>query len=121
MLRDGADLGLMLSLVLLALELRDELELIADVHVRQELVVLEDEDQQLQALACPLLLAHRGQVRVGDGDAPLVGREQQDIGGQEKLSGNVVPPHRAFFRWMTIHDGGLPTPGGLGECAVKRR
>ena len=115
------DLGLTCGLVPLALELGDQLELISDTRVRQELVVLEDKAQQLQALARPLLLAHLGQVRVGDGDAPLVGREQQDIGGQEKLYGNVVPPHRAFFRWMTIHDAGLPTPGGLGECAVKRR
>ena len=120
-LHEGADLDLTRGLVLLTLELGDQLELIADTHVGHELVVLENEAQQLQALARPLLLAHLGQVRVGDGDAPLVGREQQDIGGQEKLSGNVVPPHRAFFRWMTIHDGGLPTPGGLGECAVKRR
>lgn len=120
-LHEGADLGLTRGLVLLTLELGDQLELIADTRVRQELVVLEDKAQQLQALARPLLLVHLCQVRVGDGDAPLVGREQQDIGGQEKLSGNVVPPHRAFFRWMTIHDGGLPTPGGLGECVVKRR
>ena len=54
-------------------------------------MVLEDKAQQPQALARPLLLAHLGKVRVGDGDAPLVGREQQDIGGQVKLSGNVVP------------------------------
>ena len=120
-LHEGADLGLTRGLVLFTLELGDQLELIADTRVRQELVVLEDKAQQLQALARPLLLVHLCQVRVGDGDAPLVGREQQDIGGQEKLSGNVVPPHRAFFRWMTIHDGGLPTPGGLGECVVKRR
>ena len=120
-LREGADLGLTRGLVLFTLDLGDQLELIADTRVRQELVVLEDKAQQLQALARPLLLAHLGQVRVGDGDAPLVGREQQDIGGQEKLSENVVPPHRAFFRWMMIRDGGLPMPGGLGECAVKRR
>ena len=120
-LHEGADLDLTRGLVLLTLELGDQLELIADTHVGQELVVLEDETQQLQALARPLLLAHLGQVQVGDGDAPLVGREQQGIGGQEKLSGNVVPPHRAFFRWMTIHDGGLPALGGLGVCAVKRR
>ena len=78
-------------------------------------MVLEDKAQQPQALACPLLLAHLGKVRVGDGDASLVCREQRDIGGQEKLSGNVVPPRRAFFRWMTIHDGGVPALGGLGE------
>lgn len=90
-LHEGADLGLTRGLVLLTLELGEQLELIADTHVGQELVVLEDKAQQLQALARPLLLAHLGQVRVGDGDAPLVGREQQDIGGQEKLSGNVVP------------------------------
>ena len=120
-LHEGADLDLTRGLVLLTLELGDQLELIADTHVGQELVVLEDETQQLQALARPLLLAHLGQVQVGDGDMPLVGREQQGIGGQEKLSGNVVPPHRAFFRWMTIYDGGLPTPGGLGDCAVTRR
>ena len=117
-LHEGADLGLTRGLVLFPLELGDQLELIADTRVRQELVVLEDKAQQLQALARPLLLAHLGQVRVGDGDAPLVGREQQDIGGQEKLSENVVPPHRAFFRWMTIRDGGLPALGGLGECTV---
>ena len=90
-LHEGADLGLTRGLVLLTLELGEQLELIADTHVGQELVVLEDKAQQLQALARPLLLAHLGQVRVGDGDAPLVGREQQDIGGQEKLSENVVP------------------------------
>ena len=118
---EGADLGLTRGLVLLALELRDQLELIADTHVGQELVVLENEAQQLQALACPLLLAQLCEVLAGDGDASLVGREQRDIGGQEKLSGNVVPPHRAFFRWMTIHDGGLPVPRRLGECTVKRR
>lgn len=83
-------------------------------------MVLEDKVQQPQALACPLLLAHLGKVRVGDGDASLVCREQQGIGGQEELSGNVVPPRRAFFRWMTIHDGGVPALGGLGECTVKR-
>ena len=120
-LHEGTDLGLTRGLVLLALELRDQLKLIADTHVGQELVVLEDKAQQPQALACPLLLAHLGKVRVGDGDASLVCREQRDIGGQEKLSGNVVPPHRAFFRWMTIHDGGLPAPRRLGECTVKRR
>ena len=116
---EGADLGLTRGLVLLALDLCDQLELISDTRVRQELVVLEDKAQQPQALACPLLLAHLGKVRVGDGDASLVCREQQGIGGQEELSGNVVPPRRAFFRWMTIHDGGLPAPGGLGECTVK--
>lgn len=54
-------------------------------------MVLEDEAQQLEALACPLLLAQLGEVLAGDGGAPLVGREQQDSGGQEKLSGKVVP------------------------------
>ncbi len=54
-------------------------------------MVPENEAQQLQALARPLLLAQLGEVLAGDGDAPLVGRKQQDIGGQEKLSGNVVP------------------------------
>ena len=117
-LHEGADLGLTRGLVLFTLELGEQLELISDTRVRQELVVLEDKTQELQALARPLLLVHLSQVRVGDRDAPLVGREQQDIGGQEKLSGNVVPPHRAFFRWMTIHDGGLPTPRRLGECTV---
>lgn len=120
-LHEGAELGLTRGLVLLTLELRDQLELITDTHVRQELVILEDKTQQLQALARPLLLAQLCEVLACDGDTPLVGREQRDIGGQEKLSGNVVPPHRAFFRWMTIHDGGVPAPGGLGECAVKRR
>lgn len=90
-LDEGTGLGLTRGLVLLVLELRGQFELIADAHVGQELVVLEDRAQQFQALARPLLLAHLGQVRVGDGDAPLVGREQQDIGGQVKLSGNVVP------------------------------
>lgn len=118
---EGADLGLTRGLVLLALELCDQLELIADTHVGQELVVLQNEAQQLQALACPQLLAQLGEVLACDGDASFVGREQRDIGGQEKLSGNVVSPHRAFFRWMTIHDGGLPALGGLGECTVKRR
>lgn len=61
-------------------------------------MVLEDEAQQLEALACPLLLAQLGEVLADDGGAPLVGREQQDSGGQEKLSGKVVPPRRAFFR-----------------------
>lgn len=120
-LHEGADLGLARSLVLLTLELRDQLELIADTHVGQELVILEDKTQQLQALARPLLLAQLREVLAGDGDAPLVGREQRDIGGQEKLSGNVVAPHGAFFRWMTIHYGGLPAPRRLGECTVKRR
>ena len=55
-------------------------------------MVLEDEAQQLEALACPLLLAQLGEVLADDGGAPLVGREQQDSGGQEKLSGKVVPP-----------------------------
>lgn len=82
-LHEGADLGLTLGLVLLALELRHQLELIADAHVGEQLVVLEDEAQQLQALARPLLLAELREVLAGDGDAPLVGREQQDIGGQE--------------------------------------
>lgn len=82
-LHEGADLGLTRGLVLLALELGDQLELISDMHVGQELVVLENEAQQLQALARPQLLAYLGQVRVGDGDASLVGREQRDIGGQE--------------------------------------
>ena len=79
---------------------------------------MEDKTQELQALARPLLLAQLREVLAGDRDAPLVGREQRDIGGQEELSGNVVPPHRAFFRWMTIHDGGLPAPRRLGECTV---
>lgn len=94
-LDEGTGLGLTRGLVLLVLELRGQFELIADAHVGHELVVLEDRAQQFQALARPLLLAHLGQVRVGDGYAPLVGREQQDIGGQVKLSGNVVPliPH----------------------------
>ena len=81
-------------------------------------MVLENDAQQLQALARPQLLAQLGEVLACDGDASLVRREQRDIGGQEKLSGNVVPPHRAFFRWMTIHDGGLPAPRRLGECTV---
>lgn len=85
------DLGLTRGLVPLALELGDQLELISDTRVRQELVILEDEAQRLQALARPLCLAHLGQVLAGDGDAPLVGREQQDSDGQEKLSENVVP------------------------------
>ena len=76
-LDEGTGLGLTRGLVLLVLELRGQFELIADAHVGQELVVLEDRAQQFQALARPLLLAHLGQVRVGDGDAPLVGREQQ--------------------------------------------
>ena len=63
---EGADLGLTRGLVLLALDLCDQLELIADTHVGQELVVLENEAQQLQALACPLLLAHLGQVGVDE-------------------------------------------------------
>lgn len=119
-LHDGADLGLTRGLVLLTLELGDQLELIADTHVGQELVVLEDKTQELQALARPLLLAQLREVLAGDRDAPLVGREQQDIGGQEKLSENVVPPYRAFFRRMTIHDGGLPAPRRLRECTVRR-
>lgn len=69
-LHEGADLGLTRGLVLFTLELGDQLELIADTHVGQELVVSEDKTLQLQALARPLLLAHLGQVRVGDGDAP---------------------------------------------------
>lgn len=120
-LHEGACHGLTFGLVFLPLELRDELELSSDTHVKQELVVLEGKAQQLQALARLLLLAEMREVLAGNGDAPLVGRQQQDIRGQEKLSGNVVPPRRAFFRWMTIHDGGLPVPGGLGECSVKRR
>ena len=80
---EGADLGLTRGLVLLALELRDQLELIADTHVGQELVVLEDKTQQFQALARPLLLAQLGEVLACYGDASLVGREQRDIGGQE--------------------------------------
>ena len=86
-----------MRLCLSALKLRDELELIADTHVGQELVILEDEAQRLQALARPLRMVHLGQVLAGDGDAPLVGREQQDSDGQEKLSGNVVPLI-VFFR-----------------------
>lgn len=70
------DLGLTRGLVPLALELGDQLELISDTRVRQELVILEDEAQRLQALARPLRLAHLGQVLAGDGDEPLVGREQ---------------------------------------------
>lgn len=72
-LHEGADLGLTRGLVLLALELGDQLELIADTHVGQELVVLEDKTQQLQALARPLLLAHLCEVLACDGDASLVG------------------------------------------------
>lgn len=74
-LREGADLGLTHGLVLLTLELRDQLELIADTHVGQELVVLENEAQQLQALARPQLLAQLGEVLACGGDASLVGRE----------------------------------------------
>ena len=73
-LHEGADLGLTCGLVLLTLELRDQLELIADTHVGQELVILEDKTQQLQALARPLLLAQLREVLVGDRDTPLVGR-----------------------------------------------
>ena len=73
-LHEGTDLGLTCGLVLLALELRDQLELIADAHVGEQLVVLEDEAQQLQALARPLLLAELREVLAGDGDASLVGR-----------------------------------------------
>ena len=30
--------------------------------------------------------------------------------------------YRVIYRGLLLrHDGGLPTPGGLGECAVKRR
>lgn len=74
-LHEGADLGLTCGLVLLTLELGDQLELIADTHVGQELVVLEDETQQLQALARPLLLAQLCEVLACDGDVPLVGRQ----------------------------------------------
>lgn len=56
-LHEGADLGLTRGLVLFTLELGDQLELISDTRVRQELVLLEDKAQQLQALARPLLLA----------------------------------------------------------------
>ena len=42
---EGSDLGLTRGLVLVALELSDQLELIADAHVGQELVVLEDKTQ----------------------------------------------------------------------------
>ena len=82
-LHEGADLGLTRGLALFTLELGDQLELIADTHVGQELVVSEDKTLQLQALARPLLLAQLGEVLACDGDASLVGREQRDIGGQE--------------------------------------
>ena len=94
-LHESADLGLTCGLVLLPLELGDELELIADAHVGEQLVVLEDEAQQLQALARPLLLAELGQLLAGDGDAPLVGRQQQTRNGQERrLSGTRRPQDR---------------------------
>ena len=94
-LHESADLGLTCGLVLLPLELGDELELIADAHVGEQLVVLEDEAQELQALARPLLLAELGQVLAGDGDAPLVGRQQQTRNGQERrLSGTRRPQDR---------------------------
>ena len=115
---EGKHLRVALLPVLLALELGNQFKLVADPHVGQQLVILEDEAEELQTLARPLPLAQLGEVLACDGDASLVGREQRDIGGQEKLSGNVVPPHRAFFRWMTIHDGGLPVPRRLGECTV---
>lgn len=92
------DLGLTRGLVLLVIELGDQIELIADAHVGHELAVLEDEAQQLQALARLWLLVHLSQVLVGIGDALLTGRQTQDSGGQERLSGKVVPPRRAFFR-----------------------
>lgn len=94
-LHEGADLGLARGLVLLTLELGDQLELIADTHVGQELVVLEDKTQQLQALARPLLLAQLCEVLACDGDAPLVGRQQQASDRQEcRLSGTGGPQDR---------------------------
>ena len=44
---EGTNLGLTRGLVLLTLELGDQLELIADTHVGQELVILEDKTQQV--------------------------------------------------------------------------
>lgn len=94
-LHEGADLGLALGLVLLALELGDQLELIADAHVGEQLVILEDEAQELQPLARPLLLAQLGEVLACDGDAPLVGRQQQASDRQERrLSGTRGPQDR---------------------------
>ena len=58
-------------------------------------MVLEDEAQQLQALACPLLLAELREVLAGDGDASLVGRQQQARDGQQRrLSGTGRPQDR---------------------------
>ena len=89
------DLGLTRGLVLLALELGDQLELIADTHVGQELVILEDKTQQFQALARPLLLAQLCEVLAGDRDAPLVGRQEQASDRQERrLSGTRGPQDR---------------------------
>ena len=87
-LHEGTDLVLTRGLILLTLELGDQLELIADTHVGQELVILEDEAQELQALARPLLLAQLREVLACDGDTPLVGRQQQARNGQQRrLSG----------------------------------
>lgn len=94
-LHEGADLGLTRGLVLLTLELGDQLELIADTHVGQELVILEDKTQQFQALARPLLLAQLREVLACDGDAPLVGRQEQTRNGQQRrLSGTRGPQDR---------------------------
>ena len=94
-LHEGADLGLTRGLVLLTLELGYQLELIADTHVGQELVILEDKTQQLQALARPLLLAQLREVLACDGDAPVVGRQQQTRNGQQRrLSGTRGPQDR---------------------------
>ena len=94
-LHEGADLGLTRGLVLLALELGDQLELIADAHVGGQLVILEDKTQELQPLARPLLLAQLREVLACDGDAPLVGRQQQTRNGQERrLSGTRGPQDR---------------------------
>ena len=94
-LHERTNLGLTCGLVLLALELGDQLELITDAHVGQELVVLEDKTQQLQALARPLLLAQLGEVLAGDRDTPLAGGQQKASDRQERrLTGTRGPQDR---------------------------
>ena len=58
-------------------------------------MVLEDEAQQLQALARPLLLVKVGEILARDGDAPLISRQEQARDGEQGgLSGAGGPQDR---------------------------